>query len=66
MAAKKPAAAAPAQAGKSVDRKRRNTLERKCLSKSLKRLFKGCSRTVFKTVMKAERDSKRKVSSLMA
>ncbi len=37
-------------------RNRRNTLERRCLPKSLKRLFKGSSKTVFKmleTVKKA-------------
>lgn len=31
-------------------RTRRNTLERKCLPKSLKRLFAGSSRSIFKTL----------------
>ncbi len=60
-AKKKPAAAPAAAAGSKINRKRRNTLERKCLSKSFKRLFKGCTSTVFSLVLQAERDSRRKV-----
>lgn len=62
MAAKKTAAAPAAAKGKSIERKRRNSLERKCLCKSFKRLFKGSSSTVFRTLMQAERDARRKVS----
>ena len=36
-------------------RTRRNTLERRCLPKSLKRLFKGSSRTVFKMLEKVKK-----------
>ena len=36
-------------------RKRRNTLERRCLPKSLKRLFKGSTRTVFKMLEKVKK-----------
>ncbi len=35
-----------------VSRNRRNTLERKCLPKSLKRLFRGSSRSTFKMLEK--------------
>lgn len=35
-------------------RKRRNTLERRCLPKALKRLFNGSSRTVFKMLLKSK------------
>lgn len=36
-------------------RNRRNTLERRCLPKSLKRLFKGSSKTVFKMLEKVKK-----------
>ncbi len=36
-------------------RNRRNTLERRCLPKSLKRLFKGSTRTVFKMLEKVKK-----------
>lgn len=36
-------------------RTRRNTLERRCLPKSLKRLFKGSNRTVFKMLEKVKK-----------
>ncbi len=35
-----------------VTRTRRNTLERKCLPKSLKRMFRGSTRTTFKMLEK--------------
>lgn len=36
-------------------RTRRNTLERRCLPKSLKRLFKGSPRSVFKMLEKVKK-----------
>ena len=36
-------------------RTRRNTLERRCLPKSFKRLFRGSSRTVFKMLEKIKK-----------
>ena len=36
-------------------RNRRNTLERRCLPKSLKRLFKGSSRRVFRMLEKIKK-----------
>jgi hypothetical protein len=36
-------------------RTRRNTLERRCLPKSLKRLFKGSNRTIFKMLEKVKK-----------
>ena len=41
--------------GLSRTRVRRNTLERKCLSKEFKRLFAGSSRTVFLLAISADR-----------
>lgn len=38
-----------------ISRNRRNTLERRCLPKSLKRMFKGSSRTIFKMLEKVKR-----------
>jgi len=37
-----------------ISRNRRNTLERKCLPKALKRLFKGSTRTTFKMLEKVK------------
>ena len=36
-------------------RNRRNTLERRCLPKSLKRLYKGSSRPVFRMLEKGKK-----------
>jgi hypothetical protein len=36
-------------------RNRRNTIERRCLPKSLKRLFKGSSSTVFRLLEKVKK-----------
>lgn len=36
-------------------RTRRNTLERRCLPKAFKRLFKGSSRTVFRMLEKVKK-----------
>jgi hypothetical protein len=36
-------------------RTRRNTLERRCLPKSLKRLFKGSSRPIFRMLEKIKK-----------
>ena len=37
------------------NRTRRNTIERRCLPKSLKRMFKGSSKTVFKMLEKVKK-----------
>lgn len=37
-----------------ISRNRRNTLERKCLPKALKRLFRGSTRTTFKMLEKVK------------
>lgn len=59
----KPAApsAAPKANLKIISRTRRSSFERKCLSKSAKRLFAGCSSFVFKVVDKVEKKSREKV-----
>jgi hypothetical protein len=36
-------------------RTRRNTLERRCLPKTLKRLFKGSNKTIFKMLEKVKK-----------
>jgi hypothetical protein len=38
-----------------VSRTRRNTLERRCLPKYLKRLFKGSNKTIFKMLEKVKK-----------
>lgn len=38
----------------AINRTRRSTLERRCISKSCKRLFKGTGRTMFKVMYAAE------------
>jgi len=38
----------------AINRTRRSTLERRCISKSAKRLFKSDSKTMFKTIYAAE------------
>ncbi len=62
MATKKGAApAAPAKAtGKKINRTRRNALERKCLPKCYKVLFAGESRSTFRMILAAWKESRRK------
>jgi hypothetical protein len=63
MATKAPAkapTAAPTKAGNTVNRTRRNTLERRSLSKALKSQFAGSSHGVFKIVLAAWKESRRK------
>lgn len=62
MATKAPAAkpAAPAKAGNVITRKRRNTLERKCLSKQFKVLFSGSSGAVYRNMLAAWKEARRK------
>lgn len=62
MATKAPAAkpAAPAKAGNVINRKRRNTLERKCLSKQFKVLFSGSSGAVYRNMLAAWKEARRK------
>jgi len=38
-----------------INRVKRNTLERRCLGKSFKRLFNGCPRGVFKLLEEVKR-----------
>ena len=38
----------------AITRTRRSTLERRCISKTAKRLFKGSGKLMFKTVYTAE------------
>lgn len=45
---------------KTISRKKRTSFERKCLSKSLKRMWAGASSQVFRTVLKAEADARKK------
>ncbi len=48
---------------KTVARKRRNTMERRCLSKSSKRMFEGMGRDVMRVVLAAERSARKKTSA---
>lgn len=52
--------AAPKTDAKKVNRTRRSSFERKCLSKSVKRLFAGSSGVVFKLMDKVEKKSREK------
>lgn len=38
----------------AINRNRRSSLERRCVSKSSKRLFKGTGKTMFKVIYAAE------------
>lgn len=60
--AAKPAPAAPAKSTSTVNRTRRNTLERKCLGKDIKRQFAGSSPAVFKLMLAAWKESRKKPS----
>jgi hypothetical protein len=61
MATKKPAIAPVAKTiTKKINRHRRNANERKCLSKTAKRVFAGSTKEVFKAVLLAEQTNKRK------
>lgn len=56
------AGAAPAKAnGKQINRKRRNSLERKCLPKALKVLFARSPGSVMKAVQQAWSEGRKKV-----
>lgn len=57
----KAAAAAPATKG-GKNRKRRNALERRSLPKEFKRQFMGADKAVFKFLLEAWKDSRKKVS----
>ena len=60
--AKKPAAAPSSTkaATKTVNRKRRNALERKCLPKALKTLFAGSNRETFRELLKSWQESRKR------
>ena len=66
MATKAPAKPAAPASKSSIARKKRNALERKCLPKTFKVLFSGNDRTTFKTLLAAWKDSRRKVSLVVA
>jgi hypothetical protein len=57
-----PVAATPAKSLKTIKRTRRNALERKCLSKTMKRLFIGADRTLFRLALDAEREARAKTA----
>lgn len=54
---------APKADQKTVNRKKRTSFERKCLTKASKRLYAGSTPTVFRVVYKVERDLRRKKPS---
>lgn len=57
------AAAAPAKTDmKKINRMRRNALERKCLPKKYKNLFKGSNRETFRSILEAWQESRKKTS----
>lgn len=60
----KPAAATAATGAghKTINRKKRNALERKCLPQSFKNLFRGESRESFRSLLKAWQDGRKKTS----
>lgn len=51
--------------GKKVERKRRNALERKCLPKTFKRLFRDADRATNKTLLQAWQEGRKKVKELV-
>jgi hypothetical protein len=53
-------------ANKTINRKRRNALERRSLPKDLKRQFLGADRATFKTLLAAWKDSRKKPSPSVA
>lgn len=61
----KPAAAAAAAATghKTINRKKRNSLERKCLPQVYKNLFRGEDRASFRSILSAWQDGRKKTSS---
>jgi hypothetical protein len=64
MATKAPAATPAAKGGtKTITRKRRNSLERKCLPKYLKTMFSGSTHAQFKSLLIAWKESRKKVSA---
>ena len=58
----KPQTTAVKEQSPAVSRSKRSSFERKCLSKSFKRIFAGMGRQVFKVVLKAEQQSRKKKS----
>ena len=62
MSSKKNTSAAPQQKAdtNTVQRSKRTSFERKCLSKSYKRLYCGMGKEVFKLVLAAERQGKKR------
>lgn len=61
--AKAAAPAAPSGKGKTINRKRRNSLTRQSLPKYLKTLFSGSDPATFRSVLAAWKESRKKVSS---
>lgn len=47
--------------GKKIERRRRNALERKCLPKSFKRLFRDAPKSTMKALLAAWQEGRKKV-----
>jgi hypothetical protein len=43
----------------AINRKRKSSFERKCLSKSSKRLFRDAPRSIFRIIDKVEKDARK-------
>lgn len=66
MAKQKEAAPKAAAAKSTINRKRRNALERRSLPKALKRQFHGMEKSVFKAVLAAWKESRKKPTPVAA
>ena len=62
MATKAPAKAAASGKGNAIVRKRRNSLTRQSLPKYLKTIFAGGTPSIYRAVLVAWKDSRKKVS----
>lgn len=49
----------------AINRKRKNSFERKCLSKKYKRQFSGSSKEIFRMIDKVEKVAKKLESAVM-
>jgi len=64
---KTPSSAAPAASKsdrKTIHRKKRNALERKCLPKYYKSLYSGSDKATFKSILEAWQESRKKVKTV--
>lgn len=60
--AKNASAAAPKANGKSINRKRKNSFERKCLPKALKTLLAGSDHVTYRAYLQAWQESRKRPS----